>query len=147
MNRLDLRLKAHYSDGRETAYLLVEIKVDGEKLVDFNWYATDLAQFAESIDNKGSFFIITCWCGQPECVGIKRGVNVSIAKGVVSWEVQEANIDKRLFFDEAEYKKVIARLKKQGNELIENLQLSGDVVLEITPDRNAPFFRVIKPNL
>ena len=55
MNKLELRLKGYHPDKDNIEYLVVEIKVDGKRLTDFSAYATDLKEFARSIEADGRF--------------------------------------------------------------------------------------------
>ena len=139
MNRLELKLKAHsHSDGID--YLVLEIKVDGQLLADFECYASDLAALMRSIESNGEFFILTCWCGIPECVGIKRGVKVRHENKVTYWQVQQPEPQRSFVFERAAYEQTIREVVKQGNRLIVYLASSGSHRIEITPDLNKRFF-------
>jgi hypothetical protein len=139
MNQLELKLKAHsHSDGID--YLVLEIKVDGQLLVDFENYAADLAALIRSVESNGEFFIITCWCGISECAGIKLGVKVRHENRVTYWQVQQPEPKRIFVFEHAAYEQAIRAVVKQGNRLLDFLASSGKRQLEITPDLNKRFF-------
>ncbi len=141
MNKLELKLKAHsHSDGID--YLVLEIKVEGQLLVDFEYYTSDLAALMQSIESNGEFFIITCWCGIPECAGINLGVKVRHEDKVTYWQVQQPEPQRSFVFKRAAYEQAIQEVVKQGNRLINYLASSGNRQIEITPELNKRFFEL-----
>jgi hypothetical protein len=78
------------------------IIVDGKPLVDFSSYATSASLLVESVQRSGSFFIITCWCGDHLCAGIHQPVSVTHHDGLVFWVIKEP-VQAEFTFDEAQY--------------------------------------------
>ena len=69
-----------------TTSLVPRVLIDGLPLVDASVYALDVGLLLQSQVRSGSFFILTCWCGVPECVGIDTGVTVRADAAAVTWE-------------------------------------------------------------
>ena len=96
----------HETDQR---WLLLELAVDGEPLADFSLLATDRAELARAAGEAGGFFILTCWCGVPECVGIERPVQVEhLASGQTRWRVRDPAPAREWLFDSSQYRQAIA---------------------------------------
>ena len=72
-------------DGKD--YLVVDILVDHHPLTDFQWFATDFGVLKESTERDGFFYILTCWCGDHGCAGLKKQITVVIIQG--SGQVEE----------------------------------------------------------
>ena len=101
----------HETDQR---YLLLELAVDGVPLADFSLLATDRAELARAAGEGGEFFILTCWCGVPECVGIERPVQVEhLASGQTHWRLRDPAPAREWLFDSAQYRQAI----EEGLEL------------------------------
>jgi hypothetical protein len=139
MNRLQVRLKAHPdNDGYD--YLVVEVRVDNEPIADFTSIATDLAVLLRSIAESGEHFILTCWCGNAECVGIRRGVTVRHERNKVYWSLIDPGPQRQFVFDHQEYEQAIRASIAQGKRLIAHLQTAEKRKLTITPERNLQWF-------
>ncbi len=122
MNKIELRLKAHsHNDG--ITYLILEIKVDGKLLTDFECYATDLDALTRSIESDGEFFIITCWCGIPECAGIKQGLKICHENNFTYWQVHQPEPKRAFVFEHTAYEQAIREVIKQGTHLIDYLRV------------------------
>lgn len=69
--------------------VLSELLVDGVAIADFEEYATSLHALMASLDRDGEYFIITCECGVPSCVGLRSGIRVQRSGDVVEWNMRE----------------------------------------------------------
>jgi hypothetical protein len=96
----------HLRKGRS---LQTEIRVDNHLLYDFTsrWLQVDLFELAQSLDQEGEYFIITCWCGNPGCAGIHRGIDIYYNDGKVFWVIYEPAPARTLVFDEQAYRKSV----------------------------------------
>ncbi|MBN1318987.1 MAG: hypothetical protein JXA42_26125 [Anaerolineales bacterium] len=139
MNQLDVRLKAHHDNIDAIDHLVVEIKIDRELMVDFDYYATDYGQLLKSIDQDGEFYILTCWCGFPGCAGIKRGIEVRHEGDVVYWRVLNPRPERRFVFRREAYQQAIRCAIEQGNRLIAYLVSSYSRPLSLVPGQNSQF--------
>jgi hypothetical protein len=119
-------------------YLVLQIVIDDQPVADFRDYATDLRQLIESVDRDGEFFILTCWCGVPECSGIYRGVQVKQEADQVIWEVKEPETLPRFVFTKKQYRWAVDEGIKQAKDLVAYMQ-TDDAVLHIVPDINEHF--------
>jgi hypothetical protein len=141
MNQLTLRLKPHGQDEQEE-YLVVEVVVDGTALTDFDYYATDLPELIRSSERAGDYFILTCWCGQAECAGIRQGIHIRQEHGNIFWQVVEPAPKRRFVFEQTAYKQAIRDCIKQGRRSIAYRRTANSKPFEITPNQNAALFGV-----
>jgi len=139
MNVLECRLKA-YNPDNNCNYMVVELLVDGQLIADFGYYATDFKELFNSISESGSYFILKCWCGQPECVGIHKGIEVKHEKNKVYWNITMPEPSRRYAFNQEQYTKAIESCITQGKKTLKKKQQYDTNPTEITPDRNKPFF-------
>ncbi|MEF2146620.1 MAG: hypothetical protein V3573_14335 [Desulfovibrionaceae bacterium] len=72
----------------EDAYLDFLLTIDGQYIHDSQNHWVDPVDLAASAASAGEFFIFTCNCGDPTCVGIDEGVFVSHAQDTVTWRVR-----------------------------------------------------------
>jgi hypothetical protein len=128
MNTLELLLREYRDpeDEDEFVYLFVETLVDGVQVSPFgiHRYATDLSEFEKSLAHDGKFYIITCSCGFPECIGA-RAIVVKHLGDIVRWKV---NLIKRIGtfeFTRSDYQKAWDTVIEQGNALITSLLAEG----------------------
>jgi hypothetical protein len=143
MNELKLRMKVQEpisQDGDGFDYLVVEIKVDDQLLADFSYYASDLGSLMQSTERNGSFYILTCWCGDPNCAGLDKGISVRYKEGFVYWEIGKPDPPRSFKFEYEAYSREIHGVIEQGNRLIRNLASTSERRIEIVPDRNEEFF-------
>ena len=95
----------HETDQR---YLLLELAVDGVPLADFSLLATDRAELARAAGEAGGFFILTCWCGVPECAGIQRPLQVThLPSGQTRWQLRNPGPAREWLFDTLAYRQAI----------------------------------------
>ncbi|WP_335194968.1 hypothetical protein [Nostoc sp.] len=121
---------------QETYYLIFEIIVNGQRLTDFTSYAVNLEELIQSIDRDGQFYIITCWCGVPECAGVTKGVNVFHNQDLISWTVIQPAPSRTLTFSQKMYENAIRTAIKQGKKLIAQAKYSTNQNLEVVPMQN-----------
>ncbi len=125
-------------DGND--YLVVDILVDHHPLTDFQWFATDFGALKESSERDGFFYILTCWCGEHECAGLKKHITVIHEADHIIWKIFEPQPEREFVFDKQQLLAAMENLIIQGNRFIKHLATSGTRGIEITPDRNNAFF-------
>lgn len=138
MSVLEVSLKAYPHDG--TDFVVAELRVDGEPLADFSYYATDLEELTRSLSADGEFFLLTCWCGIPECTGIGQGVEVRHQGGQVFWHVPQPLTPKDFIFETAALQVMLLAFDKQKRRFVADRAYSDKTPYEITPMQNSPFF-------
>lgn len=84
-HRLGFDILALARDG--ITHLVPRVLIDGLPLVDASVYALDVGLLLQSQVRSGTLFILTCWCGVPECVGIDTGVTVRTDADTVTWDI------------------------------------------------------------
>ncbi len=136
MNTLAIANGIRTSDNR---YFVVELAVDGSPLADFAWYATDLAALERSTTESGEHFILTCWCGIPECAGIYSGIVVRHKGGRTHWRIAEPGPRRALEFDSAAYRSAVERAIAEAAELLRRDPPPDKGTLHVVPDDNAYF--------
>ena len=65
IRRIDERPSNHFQVPR--------LLIDGQVAADFNTFAVDLKELVASRDEGGERFILTCWCGAPDCAPKRTG--------------------------------------------------------------------------
>ena len=138
MNVLEVSLKAYPHDGAD--FVVVELRADGQPLADFSYYATDLEELTRSLGAGGEFFILTCWCGVPECTRIRHGVDVHHQGSQVFWHVPQPLPPKDFVFEKADLQAILLAFDKHRRRFIADRAYSDKTPYEITPMQNAPFF-------
>ena len=138
MNVLEVSLKAYPHDG--TDFVVVELSVDGAALADFSYYATDLEELTRSLGADGEFFLLTCWCGIPECTGIGHGVDVRHQGSQVFWHVPQPLTPKDFTFNKSAVQATLLAFDKQRRRFVADRAYSDKTPYEITPMQNEPFF-------
>lgn len=141
MNHIELKLKARHFDNDPLGYLVVEAKVDSQPLANFDECAIDLHQFQRSLERDGEYFIVTCWCGDPSCANIQKGISVHHDPETVSWETVISGKTQTFEFDKADYTAAQQNLRSQAQELLSYLKMANDGELTIVPIRNRAFFQ------
>lgn len=119
-----LQTERRLGDAEDTVHIILEI--DGEPLAAFSYYAIDLEELFRSERESGAFFIVTCWCGQPSCAGIGRGVMVEHRDGLVHWRVPEPEPERELLFVETEYVKALIGLRREIKRFVAQRRYSGE---------------------
>ncbi|MEO0488064.1 MAG: hypothetical protein AAFZ49_00730 [Cyanobacteria bacterium J06659_2] len=115
--------------------LTFEIFVDGQAFTDFSYYAVDLAALVQSMHQDGQFYIITCGCGVPDCIGIVRGINVLHRQGLVSWLITQPRPSRTLTFERTSYEEAIYAAIHQGRQMITDATQNSQNI-EIFPLQN-----------
>lgn len=94
-----------------TTSLVPRVLIDGLPLVDASVYALDVGLLLQSQVRSGTFFILTCWCGVPECVGIDTGVTVRADAAAVTWDIVSPHPARGTYrFERSAYDAAIADL-------------------------------------
>lgn len=94
-----------------TTYLVPRVLIDGVPLVDAALYALDVGALLQSQVRSGVFFILTCWCGIPECVGIDTGIHVHTDAQEVTWHIVSPHAARGTYrFERSAYDAAIADL-------------------------------------
>lgn len=87
MNKLKLESQIYSFENDNCKYFVPLILVDGEPLTDFSYYGISLTELEQSLVKNGEYFIITCWCGVPECARIEQGIKVHHDKSTIKWTI------------------------------------------------------------
>lgn len=136
MDTLTINLKLHSHDEPED-YLVTEVAINGQPIVDFGKYAIDLYELMKSKQSNGSFFIITCWCGDAGCAGISHGIKVEHRDGKVFWVVSEPEPKRNLVFQQDAYQQAMEGFFKNARKKLGYFQTTHSKKLNIVPERNA----------
>lgn len=140
MNILEMTLKT-FSDST-TDYAVVELCVDGSPIVDFHYYATDLEQLMRSVTEAGEFFILTCWCGVPECASIGHGVDVLHEKEYFRWHISQPLPQREFIFIREAVQNALTALKKDIKRFVAERIYSDETTYEVTPMQNEAYFNL-----
>ncbi|MBG0791699.1 MAG: hypothetical protein H0S80_14505 [Desulfovibrionaceae bacterium] len=88
MNELRVTVTLSLDEKRpEDGYIDFNLTVDGQYLHEIGVYI-DPVDLIESASMSGEFFIYTCDCGNPACLGIDDGVMVSHTPETVVWRLK-----------------------------------------------------------
>ncbi|HVF99295.1 MAG TPA: hypothetical protein VND68_05620 [Chloroflexia bacterium] len=143
---LRIRLKMHRGFNSDSDsdpdYLVAEVLVNGTPLADFSYYATDLHSLLGSTQDSGEFFIITCWCGDPGCAGLRRGIEVRRESKVVYWHVLQPRPERRFVFEREAYDEAINNVAMECNRWLTKrrfVQADADPIA-VVPNFNRAFF-------
>lgn len=117
MNKLDLYNKIYSFDHDDLFYFVSVIVVDTKAIVNFFYYATSLTQLKQSLLQDGEYFIITCWCGVPECAGIDRGIKVSHLQNTVKWTMIQPQRQEFIFSHDDYQTSMIEGIKQIKQDL------------------------------
>ncbi len=137
MNKLAITVTLSLEeDSLEDAYLDFLLTVDGAYVHDSQNHWVDPMDLAASADSPGEYFIFTCNCGDPGCVGIDRGVQVTHTSGNVVWtvrhplgwppdqELPDWTHELEYRFDRREYVETVELALRQAKALVCNWRLS-----------------------
>lgn len=120
MNKLELQSKIYRFDNDNNLYFVSIILVDGQPITDFSYYATSLTELKDSIKHNGNYFIITCWCGVPDCAGIEQGIKVIHHQNTVKWTMTQPQAQQFIFSTD-DYKTSITQGIEQIKQDLANL--------------------------
>ncbi|MDQ3705710.1 MAG: hypothetical protein M3437_10895 [Chloroflexota bacterium] len=139
---MQIRLKLHTEPDSRHSYLVAEVLVNGEPLTDFSYFATDLHELLASTRNDGEFYIVTCWCRDPMCAGLRRGIEVRREPKVVYWHVSEPKPERRFVFERDAYDEAIHRIGKDYKHWLSKRRFVApdEDLIHIVPDSNSQFF-------
>ena len=134
---LELKSRLHTSETDNNLYFVDEIFVDGEAIADFRSYPTSLSHLKRSVVSSGTYFILTCWCGIFECVGIYNGVQVVHEHETVKWIISQPEPQRVFVFGADAYERAVAQGIEQMKRDVANLWFTAsgvkDEKLEIVP--------------
>jgi hypothetical protein len=128
------------SDEQRIRYFVVEIHVDDRPICDYSYYATDFHELQRSVAESGDHFIVTCWCGDPGCAGISRGITVDHHQGVVTWQVPAPLAATTFQFDAQAYSATVEDAIAQARSLLQRDPPPPAGTLEVTPEHNRVIF-------
>ena len=83
-NILSLSFRQEASTDRSPAYLVGELRIDGQ--IVGGGYVVDVRELAKALTREGEHFIFTCGCGEPGCAGIHEGFHTWLEGEVISME-------------------------------------------------------------
>lgn len=86
MNTIAFDIDVQGPDDSGCVNVVPTLAVDGAPVADFRVFALDLNELLRSRGNSGEHFLLTCWCGVPECARVDRGIRVRHEKGQVLWD-------------------------------------------------------------
>ena len=135
MNTIELAPKL-ITDEDNIEYIVIAILENGKEIEDFEYFATDLAEFYKSLKDEGQYFVLTCWCGDPPCAGINIPINVKYKNEKIIWEVKEP-FNRIIEFDRSQ---AIEGLKIFKSKMYELKRKSNFTKEEITPESNKEVF-------
>ena len=138
---LEISLETYPHDG--TDFVVVALRANGDALADFRYYATDLEELTRSLDVDGEFFILTCWCGVPECAGIADGVAVRHQGNQTRWHVPQPAPPRDFVFEKAAIQVALLACAKERRRFVAERSYSNKIPHEIAPMQNEPFFALL----
>ena len=106
MNELSLDLAVAREDAKDLE-VVCEAHVDGVSLANPKQYSIALSDLRASADAPGSYFLITCSCGDAGCAGIESPVKVMHETGTVTWEIVEPKPERAFKFEESAYRATV----------------------------------------
>ena len=127
---------------RDQRYFVVELAVDGSPLADFTSYATALEALHRSATEPGEHYILTCWCGIPECAGIYSGFTVQHDGIGIHWHIMEPEPERHFTFEASAYRAVIDRCISDARDLLHHDPPPDKGTLSVVPDDNAYFLGI-----
>ncbi len=140
INQIEMLARCSTISSEPTEYLWIEMLVDDRVIVDFKYYAVDLDELLRSIHSNGEFFILTCWCGVPECAGIEKGVQVNHENDFIFWKLNEPK-QFSFTFEHRQYETEVRKVMKQSKRLLADTKHTGSKSPEIVPMQNEEHFR------
>lgn len=102
IQRIDERPDNHFQVPR--------LLVDGQVVADFLTFAVDLKELVASQTQDGERFILTCWCGAPDCARIDAGIQVRHRGEQVHWAPSYPLRRGPLVFQRRQYDEAVAAL-------------------------------------
>ncbi len=102
IQRIDERPDNHFQVPR--------LLIDGQVVADFSTFAVDLRELVASQAGDGERFILTCWCGAPDCARIDVGIGVSHRGDQVHWQPSFPLRRGPLVFQRRQYDEAVALL-------------------------------------
>ena len=119
MNTLSVRNELQTSKYCTEKLLVSCIDVDGTPLNDFTRVVTDLQQLQISTRQSGTFFILTCTCGDAGCAGFFRGILVQHTETTIEWSILDHPSRLRLIFDATAYRSAVERGIADAKEMLQ----------------------------
>lgn len=127
--------------------LLAAMLVDGEPVADFGWFATWLLELQRSVREGGKYFLLTCWCGMPECAGICEPVRVIHEFDAVRWEITQPEPPRVFTFEATAYREAVAEGLAAVKREVSSLEPgSGGALSVILGMEHEAVLREVAPN-
>ena len=113
LNKFELRVRKLWFD--DEPLWAVYVVVDGVVINQKN--AIDLFDLSASCRRTGSYYILTCGCGDPYCGGIFKPVRVAVWKNRIRWKITSPESAREFHFDRIKMVKLIhkgiSRIKRE----------------------------------
>ncbi len=135
---VSLSLKPYAHDGVD--FVVVCLCVNNEPLANFSYYAIDLEELVRGQSEAGEVFLVTCWCGEPSCAGIYRGIQVTHDGDKIYWSVPEPLTPKKYVLERTALDAALSALRKEIKAFVAERTYSNKAAYEIVPMENEPFF-------
>lgn len=110
VNTLAFTTQIHGPDESGTPFLVPVALVDQKPLADFKTYAINLNELSRSRTEQGEHFILTCWCGVPECVRIDAGFTVENHGNTIQWKTKYPDTPRTITFSAQAYHQAVTEL-------------------------------------
>lgn len=140
LNRLAITVTLSLDETQpDEAYLDFILTVDRAYVHDMDAHWVDPVDLVASANGSGEYYIFTCSCGDPGCVGIDEPVRVEHTADEVRWvvrdplawptgeELPEWTRDIAFIFDRAEYVSTVATALNQAKTLVRYWHGPGDM--------------------
>lgn len=112
------------------------ILANGEPIVNFKSFATDLNEWDVTRTYGGGYFVITCGCGFPDCAGIETPLQVLHRQDVIEWRMIQPR-ESVWRFAKTEYVNALYRLIADVKRFVGTAKLDE---LALVPHGNRAFF-------
>lgn len=125
-------------ENTDDAYLDFNLTVDDEYIHPLESYVHPV-DLVNSATHGGEMFIFTCSCGDPACLGIDEGIQVSHSSDTVRWRVRDPiawnpeealpdwTQDVELVFDKGEYVSAVKIALDQAKALVRHWNGPGSL--------------------
>lgn len=117
IQRIDERPSSHFQVPR--------LLIDGQVVADFVTFAVDLNELIASQTEAGERYILTCWCGAPDCARIDAGITVSHTADRVHWRPSYPVRRGPLVFHRQQYQDAVAQLLASIQEVHAQAEAEG----------------------
>ena len=102
----------------ETPSIDLRLFIDGEDVAD--WRTVSPSKLARASHINGEHEVFTCSCGDMECAGIYRGVDVAHERGLTVWRAYGLERPRVFVFDTKKQREVILKVLLEADEMLKN---------------------------